>query len=69
MNSFVLLPLPSVNIRHGVEQASVPTREVDGVPVAVQLVSRVSGDRILLDALVALYPTMQEDAKVNHPSL
>ncbi|CAM6106771.1 unnamed protein product [Calypogeia fissa] len=48
----------------GCPAASVPTREVDGVPIAIQLVSRFSGDRVLLDALVALYPTMQEDARI-----
>lgn len=43
---------------------NLPVGEVDDVPVGVSIMAKHGGDRFLLDTVVALYASVQEEAKI-----
>ncbi|BBN12172.1 protein MpAMI1 [Marchantia polymorpha subsp. ruderalis] len=48
----------------GCPQVNLPVGEVDDVPVGVSIMAKHGGDRFLLDTVVALYASVQEEAKI-----
>ncbi len=49
-------------------QVSLPVGKYENAPLAVSLLARQGSDRFLLDTVVALYSTIQEEAKVAVPN-
>ncbi|KAG6555570.1 hypothetical protein Mapa_002805 [Marchantia paleacea] len=53
----------------GGPQVSLPTGEVDGLPVSVSILTRINGDRLLFDTVQYLFPAIAEDTQGNRKVL